>query len=367
MVADAAANQPPISAGGALAPPPTAVEKMLTLGGRDNLAGETLRKVEKTDNEPTVATITRSTETFRQSQIADAGKAEAARPQNLPIPFVTTAPVSGSTSVLGASVANSQNYANAANQANSLTMQNAEVEQQNMANIAQNQASQVGQMNQANTTGNAPALALAFKAVPPAAPSVPAPTGQPTMRSYASRAPAKSAPQELAQTQRETATGTRSASVNLLANFQWSQSNGTVRIIDADGSIYNGILLVREEKPTVKRITGKIGKNALNSSGVKEYPAPESVSFQAEGFNRLLNQNVAITGNVPASFKGGDLAPIPFNRVTQSFGFRTDSPTSTAAAAAAPEEASVKKITGQIRVGPVSYPFEAVPIKPPAN
>lgn len=72
----------------------------------------------------------------------------------------------------------------------------------------------------------------------------------------------------------------------VLANFKVTQSGDRIRIVDGDGSVYDGVLLAEE----VSQKSKTLAADALRQENSQNF------FFRAAGTNLSLRQNVAITG-----------------------------------------------------------------------
>lgn len=95
----------------------------------------------------------------------------------------------------------------------------------------------------------------------------------------------------------------------VLANFLVQQTGNAIRVLDADGSVYDGAMMdqaanatpempppstesaatVRDQSDTTRQLV---------ISGVAEKSAPQNYFFRVAGMNRTLKQNVVFTGNL---------------------------------------------------------------------
>jgi hypothetical protein len=90
---------------------------------------------------------------------------------------------------------------------------------------------------------------------------------------------------------------------SVLANFQVQQNAGAIRVVDADGSVYDGSLLpenaVAQNRPAPAAAPPQIQDKDL-SAGRKAAQAAQNYFFRVAGTNRTLQQNVVFTGNLLA-------------------------------------------------------------------
>ena len=105
------------------------------------------------------------------------------------------------------------------------------------------------------------------------------------------------------------------AKLVVLDSFKVEQNGNDLRVIDNDGSTYNGNIVVgavqappgatfalagRAEEAAAR--SRSFGGAALNLNREQEAPAQQNFYFQVSGTNRTLNQNVVFTGNfIPAT------------------------------------------------------------------
>jgi len=89
----------------------------------------------------------------------------------------------------------------------------------------------------------------------------------------------------------------------VLANFQVQQNGNAIRVVDADGSVYDGSLLPEstvaqnEPAPVVAAMPAQVAP-AQKIASRDESPTPQNYSFRVTGTNRTLNQNVVFAGNL---------------------------------------------------------------------
>ena len=93
----------------------------------------------------------------------------------------------------------------------------------------------------------------------------------------------------------------------VLANFNVTQSGDRIRIVDGDGSVYDGVLLAEEDAKKSKALASELQSKKAGEDGsklvFKEVAAAslrqqnsQNFFFRAAGTNLSLRQNVAITG-----------------------------------------------------------------------
>jgi hypothetical protein len=80
----------------------------------------------------------------------------------------------------------------------------------------------------------------------------------------------------------------------VLANFQVQQNGTTLRVVDADGSVYAGTLLPASNNVQIASIQAA-GKTLAKDSPQQTAP---TISFQVTGINQALQQKVVFTGNI---------------------------------------------------------------------
>jgi hypothetical protein len=108
---------------------------------------------------------------------------------------------------------------------------------------------------------------------------------------------------------------TRSPSGPLLVNFQVEQNGSDIRIVDADGSVYEGtLMLTNRGEANETRNTGGGGgagpvappalatadtaQSAQPAGVAGSSPSPQYYFFQVNGMNRTLKQKVVFTGKL---------------------------------------------------------------------
>src|SRR5206468_9153998 len=136
--------------------------------------------------------------------------------------------------------------------------------------------------------------------------------GTGTLNGYYAAVPPTSSPQRFAQV-REYRTNFNSPPMpNVLNSFQLEQNGRLIRVVDADGSIYDGAIeqppteeaarrgiavqtaatdLKKNIEPEAKRVEG------LAAASADEIAALQNVFFRVAGTNRTLNQLVVFEGN----------------------------------------------------------------------
>lgn len=100
------------------------------------------------------------------------------------------------------------------------------------------------------------------------------------------------------------------AAAQVLANFKIEQAGRDLRVVDGDGSVYNGV--VDEENTVYRQIVAQQNQKLSNSYENKfKFPTPKAANapaaanqlsqdfyrYRVEGTNRTLNQNVVFTWN----------------------------------------------------------------------
>lgn len=110
----------------------------------------------------------------------------------------------------------------------------------------------------------------------------------------------------------------------LLTHFQVQQNGHALRVVDADGSIYDGMLQPEREDLPAK--TGslasppgldrtKLEKGDFHQDGLR---LVQNYSFRVAGTNQTLNQSVVFTGNLLTIANATTNAPPLLNRITGS-------------------------------------------------
>jgi hypothetical protein len=100
---------------------------------------------------------------------------------------------------------------------------------------------------------------------------------------------------------------------NLLVSFRVEQSLGKLRMIDKDGSVYEGFVAQKPEivKPPVATLKSATAKDRadLATAGGGQTPATRLYRFRVSGTNRTLKEEIVFTGDFLTS--GGAPAPQP--------------------------------------------------------
>jgi hypothetical protein len=90
-----------------------------------------------------------------------------------------------------------------------------------------------------------------------------------------------------------------SAPAPVLASFRVEQSGNTMRVIDADGSVYTGAVQVAQQESPVRAVSPKNAPSAVPRAQVAgQVQAAQNYSFRVAGTNRNLQQNVVFSGNL---------------------------------------------------------------------
>lgn len=91
----------------------------------------------------------------------------------------------------------------------------------------------------------------------------------------------------------------------ILASFKMEQNGNALRIVDRDGSVYNGSFqLAKETAPAISYAFHQLDSDTnIASDELKRVTAqaPQSYLFQVSGTNRSLKQNVMFQGNLFAA------------------------------------------------------------------
>jgi hypothetical protein len=136
----------------------------------------------------------------------------------------------------------------------------------------------------------------------------------------------------------------------VLRNFQIQQAGNEVRVVDADGSIYNGVLTAQPDASASvdsvaeqQRRTADTYRGDVRRQGVDNRA---TLTFKATGTNRTLNQLVVLDGVVAEDGPSADAQPAPSRRSdaasTRSRAFQTN--------VVAPTK-QMLRFRGQVRVG----------------
>jgi hypothetical protein len=98
---------------------------------------------------------------------------------------------------------------------------------------------------------------------------------------------------------RQRPTESLSAPAPVLASFRVEQSGNTMRVIDADGSVYTGAVQVAQQESPVRAVSPKNAPSAVPRAQVAgQVQAAQNYSFRVAGTNRNLQQNVVFSGNL---------------------------------------------------------------------
>jgi len=86
----------------------------------------------------------------------------------------------------------------------------------------------------------------------------------------------------------------------VLASFRVEQNGGNLRVVDADGSVYTGVMQVAREEspPATYSAPPKIQPSAPPAVKTSPPSGAQNYSFTVAGTNRNLNQNVVFSGNL---------------------------------------------------------------------
>jgi hypothetical protein len=103
---------------------------------------------------------------------------------------------------------------------------------------------------------------------------------------------------------------TPAQAVPVLVNFQVQQNGSAVRVVDADGSVYDGSLLpesaVAQNEPAPAATTAPPAavpaqvERAKTIASREELQTAQNYFFRVTGTNRTLQQNVVFAGNLVA-------------------------------------------------------------------
>ena len=132
---------------------------------------------------------------------------------------------------------------------------------------------------------------------------------------------------------------------SVLQNFELQQAGNEVRVVDADGSVYSGVVTTQATDAPVeqqKRVAEESRADA--ALGVRQQTTADraKLSFRASGTNRTLNQVVVLDG-VVANFTDVDEQPAPSRRAepaTRARSLTVAQPTN-----------QVLRLRGQLRIG----------------
>ena len=86
----------------------------------------------------------------------------------------------------------------------------------------------------------------------------------------------------------------------LLGKFQWQQKGNAIRVVDTDGSVYEGSLTNSAANAVITVASQQAGNLAANNGGqnLQNAPAQSGTSFQVRGRSQTLKQNIVFAGNV---------------------------------------------------------------------
>jgi len=88
-------------------------------------------------------------------------------------------------------------------------------------------------------------------------------------------------------TTRRIAANALKSPATVLTSFRVEQKGNSMKIVDADGSVYTGSVQIAQQEPTVG--TSKLAKAPA--------PTPQGYFFRVAGTNRGLNENIVFSGN----------------------------------------------------------------------
>jgi len=85
----------------------------------------------------------------------------------------------------------------------------------------------------------------------------------------------------------------------LLGKFQWQQNGNAIRVVDTDGSVYEGSLTANAANAVIT-VAPQFGGNVAANNRVanaQNSPSQSGLSFQVRGRSQTLKQNVVFAGN----------------------------------------------------------------------
>ncbi len=119
----------------------------------------------------------------------------------------------------------------------------------------------------------------------------------------------------------------------VLANFQVQQAGNAIRVVDSDGSVYDGELQPENEmkeqvptgtlRPPAEQATGFARRE--ESQMTQNSQKGQNFSFRVTGTNLTLKQNVVFAGNVLANSKAGQNGQQTYDRKGASNGAKSQS------------------------------------------
>ena len=85
----------------------------------------------------------------------------------------------------------------------------------------------------------------------------------------------------------------------LLGKFQWQQNGNAVRVVDTDGSVYEGSLTENAANAVITVALPQAGTLAANNrtANTQNAPGQSGLSFQVRGRSQTLKQNIIFAGN----------------------------------------------------------------------
>jgi hypothetical protein len=92
---------------------------------------------------------------------------------------------------------------------------------------------------------------------------------------------------------------TPAKAVPVLVNFQVQQNGNAVRVVDADGSVYDGSLLPESAVAQIGPALAQV-ERAKTIASREEAQSAQIYSFRVTGMNQTLKQNVVFAGNLVA-------------------------------------------------------------------